>query len=246
MLARNIIHILSPLPTLVVCIFWLKIITVALKNGKYTICNTPTTPSRPIIHALQVLATYMPNTINIFYWQWKWVVLFVSCFCHLQNSNATLTRKFLARSDMIWASYANCCGSSHHFAHFGSWSGAAKIVHLKVAEQPRRTLFASSFPTTTIATTTTFHGHKWRRTSTHARTHTHHHDNSTMEEPRRPPSTINNVPFDRTSNIWRAGLGSRAWEKDGERTGTGTLEKWCRDMMPKYLSLKCITTHDLG
>ena len=35
----------SSLPTLVGCIFVLKIITVALTDTKYMICNTPTTPS---------------------------------------------------------------------------------------------------------------------------------------------------------------------------------------------------------
>ena len=44
-----------------VCIFVLKIITVAFADTKYMICNTPTTPSGPIIHALQVLAKYMPQ-----------------------------------------------------------------------------------------------------------------------------------------------------------------------------------------
>src|ERR1700691_4276785 len=34
-----------PSPTLVRCIFVLKIITVALTDTKYMICNTPTTPS---------------------------------------------------------------------------------------------------------------------------------------------------------------------------------------------------------
>ena len=57
----NIKHILSCLPTLVVCIFVLKIITVAFADTKYMICNTPTTPSGPIIHVLQVLAKYMPQ-----------------------------------------------------------------------------------------------------------------------------------------------------------------------------------------
>ena len=50
-----------PLPTLAVCIFVLKIITVALEDTRYMICNTLTTPSRPSTHALQVLATYMPQ-----------------------------------------------------------------------------------------------------------------------------------------------------------------------------------------
>ena len=39
----------------------LKIITIAFADTKYMICNTPTTPSGPIIHALQVLAKYMPQ-----------------------------------------------------------------------------------------------------------------------------------------------------------------------------------------
>ena len=57
----NIKHILSPFPTLMGCLFVLKIITVAFANTKYMIFNTPTTPSGPIIHALQVLAKYMPQ-----------------------------------------------------------------------------------------------------------------------------------------------------------------------------------------
>jgi hypothetical protein len=39
----------------------LKIIPVVLADTKYIICNTPTTPSRPVIHALQLLATCMPK-----------------------------------------------------------------------------------------------------------------------------------------------------------------------------------------
>ena len=39
----------------------LKIILVVLADTKYVICNTPTTPSRPIIHALQLLATCLPK-----------------------------------------------------------------------------------------------------------------------------------------------------------------------------------------
>ena len=39
----------------------LKNITVALANTKCVICNTPITPSGPMIHALQILATYMPQ-----------------------------------------------------------------------------------------------------------------------------------------------------------------------------------------
>ena len=58
----------------------------------------------------------------------------------------------------------------------------------------------------------------------HAHTRT-----TTMTAPRKnrddtPPSTINNVPSDRTSNIWWAGLGSGAW---GRRTGNGrALKAW--------------------
>ena len=44
-----------------------------------------------------------------------------------------------------WWSAPSCAGS-HHFTQFGSWSGVAKVVHLKVIEQPRRILFVSSFP----------------------------------------------------------------------------------------------------
>ena len=39
----------------------LKIIHIVLADTKYVICNTPTTPSRPIIHALQLLATCLPK-----------------------------------------------------------------------------------------------------------------------------------------------------------------------------------------
>ena len=42
-------------------IFVVKIVAVTLENTKYMICNTPTTPSRSMIHTLQVLATYMPQ-----------------------------------------------------------------------------------------------------------------------------------------------------------------------------------------
>ena len=51
----------SPLPTLVVCVFVLKIIPVTFTDTKYIICNTLTTPSRPIMHSLQFLATCMPK-----------------------------------------------------------------------------------------------------------------------------------------------------------------------------------------
>ena len=43
------------------CIFVLKIIPVVLEDTKYVIYNTPTTPSRPIIHALQLLDTCLPK-----------------------------------------------------------------------------------------------------------------------------------------------------------------------------------------
>ena len=82
-----------PLPTLVGCILVLKIITVALENTKYITYDTPTTPRRSIIHALQILATYMHNTtINIFYQDQKWVFSFVLSLRRLRNSNAILTR----------------------------------------------------------------------------------------------------------------------------------------------------------
>jgi hypothetical protein len=52
---------LFPLPALVEWILLLKIIAVALGDIKYIIYNIPTTPSRPVIHALQILVTYMPQ-----------------------------------------------------------------------------------------------------------------------------------------------------------------------------------------
>ena len=39
----------------------LKMSPVGLTDTEYMICNTPTVPSRPIIHALQLLATCMPK-----------------------------------------------------------------------------------------------------------------------------------------------------------------------------------------
>ena len=39
----------------------LKIIPVGLADTKYMICNTPTISNRPIIHALQLLATCIPK-----------------------------------------------------------------------------------------------------------------------------------------------------------------------------------------
>ena len=50
-----------PLPALVGWIFVVKTIAVALKNTKHMVCNTPTIPSRYMILALQILATYMPQ-----------------------------------------------------------------------------------------------------------------------------------------------------------------------------------------
>jgi hypothetical protein len=50
-----------PLPALVGYISMLKIIAVTLENTRYMTYNTPTTSSRPIIHAMQILATYMPQ-----------------------------------------------------------------------------------------------------------------------------------------------------------------------------------------
>ena len=43
------------------CILVLKIITVALVNTQYMMYNTLTMPSMPVIDALQILATYMPQ-----------------------------------------------------------------------------------------------------------------------------------------------------------------------------------------
>ena len=63
----NVKNILFHLPTLVVCIFVLKIITVALVDTRYMIFNTPITLSRPSTHALQVLANTCHNTIKLFY-----------------------------------------------------------------------------------------------------------------------------------------------------------------------------------
>ena len=57
----NIKHIIILLSALVGCIFVLNIVTVVLADTKYMIYNTHTTPRRLIIHALQVLATYMPQ-----------------------------------------------------------------------------------------------------------------------------------------------------------------------------------------
>jgi hypothetical protein len=42
-------------------IFVLRIIAVALADTKCIIYSTPITPSGPMIHALQILATYMPQ-----------------------------------------------------------------------------------------------------------------------------------------------------------------------------------------
>ena len=74
---------------------------------------------------------------------------------------------------------ASSCAGSHHITQFGSWSGAAKVVHPKVVEQPRRTFFASSFTTaTTIASASTnadrnehVRTHTRIRTCTRTRTH---------------------------------------------------------------------------
>jgi hypothetical protein len=80
-----------PLPALVECILVLQITTVVLLNIEYMMYNTHTTPSRPTMHALQVLVTYMHNTINIFHQDPKWVFLFVLSLCWLLNVNAILT-----------------------------------------------------------------------------------------------------------------------------------------------------------
>ena len=83
--------------------------------------------------------------------------------------------------------------------------------------------------TSTIATTTTFYGHKWRTgTSTHTHAPRKNQDDT-------PPSTINNVPFNRTSNIfdgrdWAVGRG-------GEGRGTGghwRPEQRVRNTMPRF------------
>src|SRR5882762_11717153 len=63
-------------------------------NVKYMTYNTHTTSSRPTIHALQVLVTYMHNTINIFHQDPKWVcssILHYWLYCiyiYIQFSNA--------------------------------------------------------------------------------------------------------------------------------------------------------------
>jgi hypothetical protein len=49
--------IIIPPLGIVGCILVLKTITVALRNTKYIIYNTPTMSSMPMIHALQILAT---------------------------------------------------------------------------------------------------------------------------------------------------------------------------------------------
>ena len=137
---------------------------------------------------------------------------------------------------MNWTSYANCCGSSHHFTHFGSWSGAAKIVHLKVAEQPPRTFFASSFPTTsTIATITTFHGHKWRTsTHTHAPPQWQHHGRTETTH-RRARSTMcrptERATFD--GRDWAVGRGGEGRGTDGH----WRPEKRVRNTMPRFAGL---------
>jgi len=81
-----------PLPALVECILVLPITTGALTNTKWMTYNTPTTPNRPMMYALQVLATYMHNTINIFYQDPEWVFSFVLNLRRLRNANAIVTR----------------------------------------------------------------------------------------------------------------------------------------------------------
>src|ERR1700683_736110 len=63
----------------------------ALENTRYITYDTPTTPRRSMIHVLQILATYMYNTINIFYPDPKWVSSFALSLHRLRNSNVILT-----------------------------------------------------------------------------------------------------------------------------------------------------------
>ena len=84
----------SPLPTLVVCVFVLKIIFVVFRDTKYVIWNTFTTPSRTIIHALQVLATCMPKYDKFILRRVKMGILFRTKFASPSeckcNSNALI------------------------------------------------------------------------------------------------------------------------------------------------------------
>ena len=74
-----------PLPAFVGYIFMPKIIAVTSKNTKYLTYNAPTTSSRPIIHAMQILATYMPQHHKSVLLRAKINILFVLRFGHLQN-----------------------------------------------------------------------------------------------------------------------------------------------------------------
>jgi hypothetical protein len=71
----------------------LRIIAVVLVDTTYMIYSTPTTPSGPMIHALQILATHIShNIINLFYQEQKYSFLLILRLGHLQNLIAILMR----------------------------------------------------------------------------------------------------------------------------------------------------------
>jgi hypothetical protein len=116
------------------------------------------------------------------------------------------------------------CG--HHFTQFGSWSGAAKVVHPKVVEQPRRTFFASCFLTTSTTTTTITSVGTWERA--HTRTH---HNNSTAADPRwhnkLSQREHDQREHDQREHDKRCAIrpGGARRSTGGERTGTAECER---------------------
>ena len=112
------------------------------------------------------------------------------------------------------------CG--HHFTQFGSWSGAAKVDHPKVVEQPCRTFFASCFLTTsTTATKTTI-----TSAGTHENEHTRtHHSSSTTADPRW--HKYGQRKHDQREHDKRCAVRpGGAWRSAGEeRTGTAERER---------------------
>ena len=103
--------------------------------------------------------------------------------------------------------------------------GAAKVDHLKVVEQPRRTFFASCFPTTsttaTTTTTTSANTSADRRMSTYAHPHPHPHARTPQQHQlhhRRTEMTRSTcVVREHSRGVWGGGEGQamdRHWEPE--------------------------------
>ena len=124
-----------------------------------------------------------------------------------------------------WWSAPSCAGS-HHFTKFGSWSGVAKVIHLKVIEQPHWTLFVTSFPPRQW---------QWQQQQQHLHAHTTHEQWHGIPHQQEGHMTYRNVNGATTMATQTNGAQSPHWSKvqhsmaggqQGRRIGTGLSEEW--------------------